>query len=148
MKEILLAILIPQILLIPIYFAIRKGGKRDVEKEGGGSMVDTEKVFTIIKECFLDLKRQHASGFGPWLSTFLDGGDLFISGYSNRGRPIVDVVRREIDPSAALIAVQWTIRDLQNLPIGDGVEYVKGVGFRFNLDVLLRAEEELMGMCA
>ena len=74
------------------------------------------------------MNRQHMAAVGPWISSAIE--------------------HRCGDPSIALTAIRFTLRDVQNLPIGDGVTYVEGVRFRFNLDALKNAEKELMGMCA
>lgn len=126
MKEILIAILIPQLFILTILLIIRSSKKdeavKTTDEEDGG------RVFEILHQVFLDMNRQHMAAVGPWISSAIE--------------------HRCGDPSIALTAIRFTLRDVQNLPIGDGVTYVEGVRFRFNLDALKNAEKELMGMCA
>lgn len=123
-------------LLLPILVVIKIAEKADarfqasIQAETTTETTDEPiydgRVFEILHLVRKDLNRQHVAAVGPWLSAV--------------------IANRCFDPGAALTAVQWTIRDLQNLPIGDGVEYVPGVSFRFNLDVLRKAEKELSEM--
>jgi hypothetical protein len=108
------------------------------EEYGGGAVADDsvvalpsydDRVLAILKECRLDLTHQGACGFGPWLSSLLDGSPrVWITERTERG------VRAEREwtgasPSVALTAVEWTIREL--------------TGRRFCLDALYKARAEL-----
>ena len=132
MKEILLAILLPQLFILPLLLALRSAKKDN----GGETKPDENKkepdeegrVFEILRRVYLELNRQHAASRGPWISSAL--------------------AHKCGDPAIALNAVRFTIRDLQQFPIGDGVEYVKGLNFmaRLNMNPLRKAEEELLEM--
>ena len=106
---------------------------------------DDDRVHGILKDAYLDLKRQRAVAHGPWLASLLEG-DLYVSGHGNRGRVFVDADVMDIEPSVALTAIQWTIRDILSVPISydkDGMEMPHRM---FNLDKLHQAENELMEM--
>ncbi len=125
-------------LLLPILVILKIAEKADARFRASGQTETTttvdeideptydDRVFEILRLVRLDLNRQHAAAIGPWVSSALK--------------------HYCCDPGVALTAVQWTIRDLLNLPIGDGVEYVPGVSFRFDLTVLRDAEKELLKM--
>lgn len=89
-----------------------------------------DRVDDILRGCVLDLKRQRAGGYGPWLASLIDG-PLFIQ-YDDRGRIQVKTLTRPITPGLALSAVHRTIAELS--------------GGRFNLDALYRAASELANM--
>lgn len=106
---------------------------------------DDTRVRDILKDAYIDLKRQRAVAHGPWLASLLEG-DLYVSGHGNRGRVFVDADVMDIEPSVALTAIQWTIRDILSVPISydkDGMEMPHRM---FNLDKLHQAENELMEM--
>lgn len=103
--------------------------KRVTERELVG-----EKVNEILKECHNDLRRQHATAYGPWLSSLMDGGYNFTILRDLRGRVYVERQHRNVSPNVALTAVQWTIKELS--------------GRRFDLGALRFAERELMEMGA
>ena len=93
--------------------------------------VDGDPVHEVLKAAYLDLKRQKAGARGPWIESILDGGSEFrFTGLPDAwGR--VKVVRewRRVDPSVALTAIRWTIRDLY--------------GCRYDLSGLFKAEASL-----
>ena len=130
MKDYFLIVLFSLPFIVPVYIHLRRGWKmqeylkrleiEEAAEEMGG------RVFEILRLVYLDLNKQHAAAYGPWISSALE--------------------HRCGDPAIALTAVRFVLRDLQNLPVGDGVEYVKGVEYRFNLDGLRSAEAELMKM--
>ena len=95
--------------------------------------LDDIRVHEIIKAAYLDLERQRARAYGPWLSALLDGGPgfYFTGTVDQRGRERAREWRR-VEPAVALTAIRFTIRDL--------------AGSRFNLDGLRRAEAELEQM--
>lgn len=71
MKEILIAILIPQIILLPFYFAIRKGRRKredDIPKNDEMNM-DMADVLNLIRGVYKSLSKQNARGYGLWLTT-------------------------------------------------------------------------------
>lgn len=121
-------------LLLPILVIVKIAEKADARFQASLQTETTTtdepvcdwRVFEILRLVRLDLNRQHVAAVGPWVSSALK--------------------HRCCDPGVALTAVQWTIRELQTLPIGDGVEYVPGVSFRFDLTVLQDAEKELLKM--
>lgn len=119
-----------EILLYPLAIATALGIRaildRGKKKEGEGVPVSDDKdgrIFEILRQVYLDLKEQRGAGYGPWLSSALE--------------------HRCDDPSVALTAVRWTLRDIQKQPVGEGVGYVPGLKFRFDLSALLAAEREL-----
>lgn len=121
---------------------VRKRPDAETETPTCGEMVedvedvDYDPVHEILKAAYLDLKRQKAGVRGPWIESLLDGGSEFrFTGIPDAwGR--VGVLRewRRVEPSVALTAIRWTIRDLK--------------GRRFDLGGLLEAEavlEEMTG---
>lgn len=128
MLEILLAILLPNLLALPLYFVIRneKRGGAPAETAENEPAGDENRVFEILHRVYRELNKQRSAAYGPWISAALE--------------------EKCNDPAVALTAVRFVIRDLQNLPVGDGVEYVKGVQFSFNFDALRAAEAELEKM--
>lgn len=113
-------------------------GLKAHELDGGGAVDDEsvtalpsydDRVLAILKECRLDLTRQGACGFGPWISSLLDGSPRMW--VTERTERFVRVEREwtGASPSVALTAVEWTIRDL--------------AGRRFSLDALYKARAEL-----
>lgn len=125
MKEILLAIIIPQLFLVTVYYAIHRSKRAAGQGSRQGS-ADSARVFEILRLVYLDMNRQHVAAVGPWISSALE--------------------HRCGDPAVALTAVRWTLRDLQKTPTGEGVGYVPGLEFRFDLSGLLAAERELEEM--
>lgn len=130
-----------EILLYPFAIATALGIRaildRGKKKEGEGVPVSAEtgarvsddkgaRVFEILRRVYLDMKEQRGAGYGPWLSSALE--------------------HRCGDPAVALTAVRWTLRDIQKQPVGEGVGYVPGLKFRFDLSGLLAAERELEEM--
>lgn len=98
------------------------------------SALDDVRVHEIIKAAYLDLEKQRARAYGPWLSALLDGGPgfYFTGTVDQRGRERAEREWRRVEPAVALTAIRFTIRDL--------------AGSRFNLDGLRRAEAELEQM--
>lgn len=96
--------------------------------------LDDERVHQIVKTAHLDLKRQGAGAYGPWLATLLDGGQefYFTGAVDKMGRDKAERVWKRVGPSVALTAIRFTLRDL--------------AGSRFDLAGLLRAEAELEQM--
>ena len=122
-----------EILLYPLALAtalgIRALMQRNKKEEGEGEPVTDDsgaRVFEILRRVYLDMKEQGGAGYGPWLSSALE--------------------HRCGDPAVALTAVRWTLRDIQKQPVGEGVGYVPGLKFRFDLSGLLAAERELEEM--
>ena len=148
MPEIIFSILVVLAVCVPVAVNIVRGWKRQDEKRLDALLEsvnaefsdvpapDDDPVRSVVENALKDLKRQRAAGYGPWLSSLLDGGSSFyFDGAPDRwGR--VRVVRewRGVGPEMALSAVRFTIRDL--------------MGSRFSLDGLRRAERELMDMGA
>lgn len=132
-----------------LHYLLNRGGKKKDTAAVEESLAELEqsvRVHEIIASCHRDLREQGARGYGPWLSAFLDGDDLYISGYGYRGRPIVEVTRKGVEPSVALTAIRWTIRDILSAPVlydKDGKEIPRRV---CNLEKLHEAETELMEM--
>lgn len=124
-------------LLLPILLVLKIAEKADARFHASGQTETTTtdttdgpvydgRVFDILKQVYRDLNRQHAGAVRPWVPSLLK--------------------HNCDDPGVALTAVQWTIRDLLDRPVGDGVEYVPGLPFRFDLTVLRDAEKELLKM--
>ena len=112
------------------------------EKEKGA------KVLAILKSCYLDLKKQRAAAFQPWISALLDRAGEYYIEKDERGRVLVGRYAERIEPALALEAVRRTIRDLCNVPASydkDGNEMPRRTP---NLEALLRAESDLLGMGA
>lgn len=136
MKEVLLTILFSLPVIVPVYIHLRRGWKRQEAlelaemQEGADAMSD--RVHGILYAAYADLRRQRAAGYGPWISTLLGGGSLFISGYDEDGRAHVENTGREVCPEVARTAVLRTISEL--------------AGSRFNLDALNNAADELNKM--
>ena len=122
MKEILLTIFASQIALAPVYYAIYRK-RKEASAESGQEIDNSARVFEILRTVRLDMNRQHVAAVGPWISAALE--------------------HRCGDPAVALTAVRWTLRDLQKTPTGEGVGYVPGIGFRFDLSALEAAAREL-----
>lgn len=99
-------------------------------KEEGAATTSAEeqdgRVCAVLNRAYHDMLRQKMAAVGPWIPAALE--------------------RRCSDPAVALTAVRWTLRDVQNLPIGEGTGYIPGLSFRFDLTGLERAEKELEGM--
>lgn len=91
-----------------------KEARREAER-----MAVMETIRGVVKKAHKALERQHAAGYGPWLTALLPRG-------GERGR--------DITPGIALQAVRMTIADL--------------AGSRFNIRCLWEAEavlEEMKG---
>lgn len=148
MKEILIAIFLPQLILIPFLLIFRKRKKVEggvVEPADDDMFIDgaEDPVLAILKSCFADLKRQGARGHGPWISALLDGPDMFAIGNDSRGRVTVEKGWTGAGADVALLAVRWTIRDILSAPKSydkDGREMPRRI---VNLDALRKAEAEL-----
>lgn len=122
MKEMMI-----YLLAVAAAVGVRAILNRNKKEEGApAANVDGARVFEILRLAYLDLKEQKGAGYGPWLSAALE--------------------RRCGDPDVALTAVRWTLRDIQNLPVGEGVGYVPGLKFRFDLSALEAAARELEEM--
>lgn len=93
-------------------------------------MENAARVHEILHTCAVDLKKQRAAGYGPWLSALLDG-PMYIE-YDERGRIQVKTLAKPVTPGLALSAVHMTIAELS--------------GGRFNLETLYRAASELSNM--
>ena len=104
------------------------------KKEEGGAPADG-RVQAIIRAAYLDLKRQGASGCGPWLSSILEtnAGEWCV-GRTNKGRSVVVTEPAAVPASVALTAVRWTIQEL--------------AGRRFDLSALYEAEKKLEAIVA
>lgn len=103
MKEILIAILIPQIILLPFYFAIRKGRRKredDVLSNDGVAM-DMVDVLGLVRVAYDSLIQQKAKGYGPWLTTCI--------------RKIQ--AGEDVPIGAVLIALKWTRDELNGLNV-------------------------------
>lgn len=132
MKEILIAILLPNLLALPLYFLLKKHerkGRRGVPARVPGNDDDADDdimeddeicVFEILRRVHLDMVRQHMCGHGPWVAAALE--------------------HRCGDPAVALTAVRWTMRELLERPTDADLP---GLAFRFDLDALRGAEAEL-----
>ena len=105
----------------------RKRAEESILAESAAEMENAARVQEILQSCAVDLKRQRAAGYGPWLSALLDG-PLYLQ-YDEQGRVQVKTLARPVTPGLALSAVRRTIGEL--------------AGGRFNLDGLMRAESEL-----
>lgn len=105
----------------------RKRAEESILAESAAEMENAARVQEILQSCAVDLKRQRAAGYGPWLSALLDG-PLYLQ-YDEQGRVQVKTLARPVTPGLALSAVRRTIGEL--------------AGGRFNLDGLMRAEAEL-----
>ena len=92
MKEILFAIFAPQLLLIPIVFAVRRSRSGEAGQVGEAEDRGAE-VLSVVYRAYASLRSQGAAGYGPWLSSVISHGGG--------------------DASVALTAVRWTIRDLE-----------------------------------
>jgi len=112
---------------------IRRRPARE-EKEEGAPVTDG-RVQAIIRAAYLDLKRQGASGCGPWLSSILEtnAGDWCV-GRTNKGRSVVVTEPANVPAPVALTAVRWTIQEL--------------AGSRFDLSALYEAEKKLEAIVA
>ena len=99
-----------------------------------GDDEEEDDVKRIVTECYGDLRRQRATGYGPWLSAILDGGPSmhFVGERDEWGRCEVTRASRKATPEMALEAVRRTIGDL--------------IGRRYDLTALYEAEEELRDM--
>lgn len=99
-------------------------------KEGGAASASREKedgrVYGILLRAYRDMMRQRMPGCGPWIPAALE--------------------RRCSDPAVALTAVRWTLREMEEAPVGEGVGYIPGLVYRFDLDGLRAAAEELEGL--
>ena len=99
-------------------------------KEGGAASASREKedgrVYDILLRAYRDMMRQRMPGCGPWIPAALE--------------------RRCSDPAVSLTAVRWTLREMEAAPVGEGVGYIPGLVFRFDLEGLREAEKELEGM--
>lgn len=91
-------------------------------------------AFLLVKNAYDSLKKQHACGYGPWLSSLLDGGYNFTLYKDSRGRVSVERQHRIVSPKVALTAVRFTMKEL--------------AGSRFDLSELSSAEAELLEMGA
>ena len=136
METTILTILLSLPVIIPVYLHLRRGWKRqdalELAEMQERNDARSQKVHEILFAVYNDLRKQRAAGYGPWISTLLGGGSLFISGYDEDGRAHVENTGREICPEIALTAIRHTISDL--------------VGSRFNLDALVHAADELKTM--
>lgn len=99
-------------------------------KEGGAARDSREdaadKVCNILGRVYREMLRQKMPGCGPWIPAALE--------------------KRCADPAVALTAIRWTLREMEEAPVGDGVGYIPGLVFRFDLGPLQAAAEELEGM--
>ncbi len=62
-------------------------------RRGGASILAVE----VLKRAEMSLRKQRGAGYGPWMSACLER--------AQKGLPV--------DPSVALTAVRWTIRELE-----------------------------------
>ena len=126
--EIAVALAICAPIALPIIREWRRADRKKKEEEealyefetGAGAGLDNvvtdtkaEQVRGILTDCRRDLDRQHAAGFGPWISALLDGGyEMEVTGYDRQGVPIVARDWTECSAAEALTAVRWTLQEL------------------------------------
>jgi len=126
----------------------RKERTREAEyaamrEEYDSRIADGDKVREILKNCFLDLKRQGARGYGPWIAALLDGPDMFFVERDERGRVKVEKEWTGAGADMALEAVRRTIREIAAAPVSydrDGNEMPRRV---VSLGVLNQAKADL-----
>ena len=95
-------------------------------QEGGARILAVD----ALKRAYAALKRQKGAGYGPWIAACLkraEGGQV-------------------VEPSAALMAVRWTLRELESAPVSydtDGNEIPRRW---FDTTALEMAARELEGL--
>ena len=129
-----LLLILAGLAIVALLNLVNPGSARDNDRNDDYNCPDYNRVHEIIKAAFLDLKKQRATGFGPWLSALLDGGPgfYFTGSVNENGRCLAEREWRRVGPDVALTAVRFTLQEL--------------AGGRFNLDGLRRAEAELEKM--
>lgn len=119
------------IFMLAVATAAGIAGYKERKKRGeGAAFAPAEdqdgRVYDILHRAYRDMTRQRMAAVGPWIPAALE--------------------RRCSDPAVALTAVRWTLRDIQNLPVGEGTGYIPGLSFRYDLTGLEEAARELEGM--
>lgn len=117
------------ILAVATAAGIARYQERKKKTEGTPSEAREEadtRVYAILSMAYREMVGQHMMSCGPWIPAAME--------------------KRCADPAVALTAVRWTIRDMEKIPIGEGVGYIPGLSFRFDLTGLKQAEKELEGM--
>lgn len=95
-------------------------------QEGGARILAVE----ALKRAEMSLRKQRGAGYGPWMSACLER--------AQKGLPV--------DPSVALTAVRWTLRELESAPVSydkDGNEMYRR---EFDTTALEMAARELEGL--
>lgn len=138
--------------VMSIHLRVRKA-KEEAEyirmlNDDADKSVVFERVNDIMLRCHIDLERQHATAYGPWITSLLDGGNDFSMYLDSRGGVRVERQHRNISPKVAITAVRMTIKDILETPLSydkDGREMPHRV---IDLGTLYAAERELLEMGA
>ena len=136
------------IVAIVVIIKLFRDHRKKVEEEAvlayATATENAARVREIIYSCHRDLNKQRAAGYGPWLSSLLDGAMFTV--FDESGRIKVETTVKPVSPDVALTAVRRTIEEITSAPVSydkDGNEMPRRA---LNLDGLHRAEAELEKM--